>query len=203
MRRAAAVNGGRPTPLGVTRAACRCCQWRACYPGNRPPPLGGTRFDTAQWIGKKKHAFRRAGARPRRSGAFPIAPTKLHRTKAFPLGGRWPGEAGSDEGPGSVFTTSGEKTNVAAPYQSKIKDFCQLLPREKPNPLRHGLRRATSPRGRGKGCGVSSPARSAACCCSPPGSGEGLCCGEEMINLSQKPGGSRNKSRGKLVNMSI
>ena len=53
--------------------------------------------------------------------------------KTFPLGGRWPGEAGSDEGPGSVFTTSGEKTNVAAPHQSKIGDFCQLLPREKPN----------------------------------------------------------------------
>ena len=101
------------------------------------------------------------------------------------------------------FPTSGKRTDVAAPHQSKIKDFCQLLPREKPNPLRHGLRRATSPRGRGKGCGVPSPARSAACCRSPPGSGEGFCCGEEMINLSQKPGGSRNKSRGKLVNMSI
>ncbi len=70
------------------------------------------------------------------------------------------------------------------------------------NPLRHGFAVLPLPGG-GKGGGVPSLSRSAACCCSPPGSGEGLCCGEEMINLSQKPGGSRNKSRGKLVNMSI
>ena len=29
------------------------------------------------------------------------------------------------------FTASGKKTNVAAPHQSKIKDFCQLPPRGK------------------------------------------------------------------------
>ena len=130
---------------------------------------------------------------PRRSCAFPPAPTKFHCV---------------------------QKSNVAAPHQSKIKDFCQLPPRGKPflnarvqktfptvvdapkynaphlalplgelspqvterggqwpltmracypggrlpplgvtrfvtgwwvgNPLRHGLRRATSPIGRGK-----------------------------------------------------
>ena len=71
--------------------------------------------------------------------------------KTFPLGGRWPGEAGSDEGPGSVFTASGKRTNVAAPHQSKIGDFCQLLPREKPNPLRHGFAVPPLPGGEARG----------------------------------------------------
>ena len=35
---------------------------------------------------------------PRRPRAFFTAPTQCRRTKAFPLGGRWHGEAVTDEG---------------------------------------------------------------------------------------------------------
>ena len=42
--------------------------------------------------------MRRAGARPRRQRGFISAPTKFHRTKTFPLGGRWQPEGLTDEG---------------------------------------------------------------------------------------------------------
>ena len=41
--------------------------------------------------------------------------------KTFPLGGRCP-RKGADEG---------KRIAKISPHQSKIKDFCQLLPREK------------------------------------------------------------------------
>ena len=66
--------------------------------------------------------MRRAGARPRRQRGFISVPTKFPRTKAFPLGGRWPGEAGSDEGR-SVKATASAKN----PTLPQIKDFCQAL----------------------------------------------------------------------------
>ena len=126
---------------------------RACYPSDRPQPQGVTRFVTGWWTNAYGIRVRRAGACPRRPREFTAPPTKFPRTKAFPLGGRWPGKAGSDEGRQRKSNHQRQKSNVSTPHQSKIKDFCQLLPREKPNPLRHGWRRATSPIGRGK-CGV-------------------------------------------------
>ena len=97
------------------------------------------------------------------------------RTKTFPLGGRWPGEAGSDEGHSVEATTSARKP-TPTPHQSKIKDFCQLPPRGKlflspstwlslgellprvteravairKDPLRPVCALGTSPKGRGK-----------------------------------------------------
>ena len=131
-----------PLPEGEARAACRRCQWRDCYPGGKPTPLGVTRFVTAQQVGERRRTFRRAGACPRRLCWCASAPTKFPRTKTFPLGGRWHGEAVTDEGRSVKTTASAKKSHVSTPHQSKIKDFCQLPPRGKPRP---------SPFGRGKG----------------------------------------------------
>ena len=74
----------------------------------------------------------RGKAACRRQCGFTSAPTEFHRTKAFPLGGRWPGEAGADEGWQRKSYHQRQKSNVSIPYPSKIKDFRQLLPRGKP-----------------------------------------------------------------------
>ena len=47
--------------------------------------------------GKNWCFLRRAGACPRRPREFTAAPTKFHRTKAFPLGGRWLAVGETDE----------------------------------------------------------------------------------------------------------
>ena len=140
-------------PLGSPsgRAGVPPLSMRACYPGSKPPPQGVTRFVTGWWTNAYGICVRRAGACPRRPREFTAPPTKFHRPKAFPLGGRWLAAGETDEGRQCKSNHQRQKSNVSTPHQSKIKDFCQLLPKEKPNPLRHGWRRATSPIGRGKG----------------------------------------------------
>ncbi len=80
----------------------------------------------------RRTCMRRARACPRRQPGFHSGTSQVPPHQGLPpLGGRCPALAGSDEGTGSMFTVSGKKTNVAAPHQSKIKDFCQLPPRGK------------------------------------------------------------------------
>ena len=76
--------------------------------------------------------------------------------KPSPSGEGGPALAGSDEGTGSAFIASSKRTNVAAPHQSKIKDFCQLPPRGKlslnvprQNSFSTAVDRKTFPRGEG------------------------------------------------------
>ena len=81
----------------------------------------------------------------------PLHPPSSTAPKPSPSGEGGSPQARRMRGGSAKATTSGKNPTFFTPYQSKIKDFCQLLPREKPNPLRHGLRRATPPIGRGKG----------------------------------------------------
>ena len=48
------------------------------------------------------------------------------RTKTFPLGGRWPGEAGSDEGHSVEATTSAEKPTFPPLISQKSKIFASF-----------------------------------------------------------------------------
>ncbi len=112
----------------VGRAACRRCQFE-------PDTLV---VDPRHWVspgslrlsglGQKRGTFRRAGACPRRPREFTAAPTNFHRTKAFPLGGRWAGEAGSDEGCSVNITTSGKKSTFSPLISQKSKIFASFPP---------------------------------------------------------------------------
>ena len=73
----------------------------------------------------------------RRSGACPAAHMGLFwqfpgsiqgggRTKTFPLGGRWPGEAGSDEGHSVEATTSARKPTFPPLISQKSKIFASF-----------------------------------------------------------------------------
>ena len=75
----------------------------------------------------RRTCMRGAGACPRRQPEFHPGTQVPPHQGLPPLGGRCPALAAA----GSAFIASSERTNVAAPHQSKIKDFCQLPPRGK------------------------------------------------------------------------
>ncbi len=73
-------------------------------------------------------------------GYAPADPVRLRK--------QLPGFAGSDEGRSVNLTTSGKDPTFSPLISKKAKIFASFPSVE--SPLRHGLRRATSPRGRGK-----------------------------------------------------
>ena len=63
--------------------------------------------------------MRRALAAPAAHVGFPPAPTKFHRTKAFPLGGRWLAAGETDEGRSVKIPTSGKNQRF---HPSSVKN---------------------------------------------------------------------------------
>ena len=55
-------------------------------------------------------------------------PAAYHRTKAFPLGGRWHGEAVTDEGRSVNTTTSAKKPTFQPRISQKSKIFASFSP---------------------------------------------------------------------------
>ena len=130
------------------------------HPQSISTPLGSP-------YGRIWRFLRRAGACPRRSGAVPIAPTKRHRTKAFPLGGRWPGESRGGCGDRKRdFPPVAKEPTLQPLISQKSKIFASFSPgrsltlsvtayavpplpegeaRGAECPLRHGRRRAAAP----------------------------------------------------------
>ena len=67
--------------------------------------------------------MRRAGACPRRPRWFPTAPTKFHRPKTFPLGGRWQPEGLTDEGRQRKIYHQRQKIRHFRPSSGKNQRF--------------------------------------------------------------------------------
>ena len=117
-------------PLGSPsgRAGVPPLSMRACYPGSKPPPQGVTRFVTGWWTNAYGICVRRAGACPRRPREFTAPPTKFHRPKAFPLGGRWLAAGETDEGRQCKSNHQRQKSNVFHPSSVKNQRFLPASP---------------------------------------------------------------------------
>ena len=72
--------------------------------------------------------MRRAGARPRRQRGFISAPTKFHRPKTFPLGGRWQPEGLTDEGRQRKIYHQRQKNRHFRPSSVKNQRFLPASP---------------------------------------------------------------------------
>ena len=124
-------------PLGEL-AACRRCQWRACYPGGRPPPQGVTRFVTGWRTGKTLSAQCAHWAPPpegeaRRPVAAANVGLSLHRPsstvpKPSPSGEGGPAKPGRMRG-GSVKAITSAKNPTFPPHiRQRSKIFASFSP---------------------------------------------------------------------------
>ena len=146
-------------PLSITRRPVAADSYESATLAIDPHHWGSPGSLRLSSLGKGR-TFRRAGACPRRPRGFTSAPTKFHRTKTFPLGGRWPGEAGSDEErrnlPKRMHPTKTHPRTKSTPHLALPLGELAAKPTERAVAIRKGPLRpvcalGTSPIGRGKG----------------------------------------------------
>ncbi len=119
---------GRGDMPFVGRAACR--RWQ-CEPDTLV-------VDPRHWVspgslqlnslGKENVPFVGRGHAPAAHVSLPLHPPTSTVPKPSPLGGRWPGEAGSDEGCSVNITTSGKKSTFSPLISQKSKIFDSFPP---------------------------------------------------------------------------